>query len=128
MKYAYSTLRVMCYNAKYFAVDQLREAVEYLKTQPQTKFTGLQATTSTTAGTYKLLAQPILPLDQILGKTPREVWAAFDVELDRWRRDLEAASTTSFPYGTHLGLQARKKHDRADSRSRALRTVVRRGL
>jgi hypothetical protein len=92
MKYAYSALRVMCYNAKYFAIDQMREAVEYLKTQPQTEFTGLQATTSTTAGPYKLLAQPILPLDQIIGKTPAEVWDAFDAGVDRWRKSLMIAT------------------------------------
>jgi len=83
MRYAYSTLRAMCYNARYFAIDQLREAVEYLKTHPQTEFTGLQATTNTTAGPYKLLAQPILPLDQILGKTPGEVWARSMLKLIR---------------------------------------------
>ena len=93
MKYTYSTLRVMVYHDKYFPIDQLREAVEYLKTQPQTEHTGLMARTLTTAGDYKLLAEPILPLDKILGMTPREVWAEFDAAVDRSRKSLEARTS-----------------------------------
>ena len=88
MKYEYSTLRVMVYHDKYFPVDQLREAVEYLKTQPQSEHTGLVARTLTAAGTYKLLAEPMLSLGEITGKTPGEVWAAFDAGVDRWRAGL----------------------------------------
>jgi len=89
MKYAYSTFRVMCYQDKYFAVDQLREAVEYLKLQAQTGFTGLVARTNTTAGRYKLLAEPMLSFDQIIGKTSPEVWSLFDALSDRMGRTIE---------------------------------------
>jgi len=97
MKYRYEKLCAMCYDAKDFPIDQMREAVEYLKTQRQTPYTGLQATTSTTAGSYKLLAQPILPLGQILGKTPGEVWDAFDAGVDRWRKSLMRATGERMP-------------------------------
>jgi len=97
MKYAYSTLRVMCYHSREYRVDQMREAVEYLKTQPQTEFTGLQARTSTTAGPYKLQAEPRLPLDKILGKTPAQVWDMFDAEVDRWRKGLLNATGERMP-------------------------------
>jgi hypothetical protein len=90
MQYLYEGLKVMCYHSREFSVDQLREAVEYLKTQPQTEFTGLVAMTSTTAGPYKLLAQPMLSLDQVIGKKPSEVWALFDADVDRQRADLIA--------------------------------------
>jgi hypothetical protein len=46
--------------------------------------------TSTTAGPYKLLAQPMLSLDQVIGKKPSEVWALFDADVDRQRADLIA--------------------------------------
>jgi len=87
----------MCYDAKWFAVDQLREAVEYLRSQPQTPHTGLIARTNTNAGRYKLSAEPMLLLDQILGKTPSEVWAAFDLEVDRWRTGLMRQSERMRP-------------------------------
>lgn len=90
MKYVYSGLKVMCYYSREFAVDQLRPAVEYLKTQPQTEFTGLIARTLTDAGPYKLLAEPMLSLDQIIGKKPSEVWDLFDAGVDRWRAGLIA--------------------------------------
>jgi len=76
--------------SEFFEVGQLREAVEYLKLQPQTPFVGLVARTHTTAGRYKLMAEPMLSLDEILGKTPSEVWALFDAGVDRSRKSLEA--------------------------------------
>ena len=93
MRYVYSILRLMVFYDKYCPVDQLHEAVEYIKTQPQTPFTGLQVSVSTTAGPYKLLTQPILPLSTICGKMPAQVRNAFDVEVDRWRKDLEARTS-----------------------------------
>ncbi len=60
----------------------MREAVEHLKTIPDTGYTGLQASVSVEVGMYKLLAQPIIPLSQILGKKPSEVWEMFDKKVD----------------------------------------------
>jgi hypothetical protein len=43
---------------------------------------GLVARTNTTAGSYKLLAEPMLSLDQIIGKKPSEVWDLFDARVN----------------------------------------------
>lgn len=91
MRYRYSHLIAMCYFSKEFHVDQIRDAVEYLKTEPMTEFTGLVAVTyyQSPNHRFKLEAKPMLNLNQILGKTPTEVWAMFDSDVDRQIRDLE---------------------------------------
>ena len=80
----------MCYDRRFFRIDQLREAVEYLNLQPQTGFTGLVAETTVRAERFQLYAQPMLQLAAILGKTPREVWSRFDCDVDRQVHDLTA--------------------------------------
>lgn len=87
-RYHYDTLRIACLHPVDFAPEDLRAAVEYLKTIKQAKFTGLMAETSTTAGHYKLLARVLLGLDDIIGKTPAEVWEMFDAAVDDQRQGL----------------------------------------
>ncbi len=80
----------MCFDRRFFSTDQLREAVECLKLQPQTGFTGLVAETHVRADRFQLYAQPMLQLAKIVGKTPLEVWFSFDCDVDRQVNDLKA--------------------------------------
>lgn len=81
-RFEYEKLIAMVYEKREFLPSELREAVEYLKTQPQVEgFTGLAASVTVRAGEYVLLAEPVLPLNTILGRTPSEVWAMFDVKV-----------------------------------------------
>lgn len=83
MKYEYQYLEVMCIEHPKYRIDQMREAVEYLRGVPQTGYTGLVATTSVDVPPrFKLLAQPMLQLSDILGKTESQVWAMFDQAVD----------------------------------------------
>jgi hypothetical protein len=90
--YKYTKLTVMCLEPREFGVKDIRSAVEYLKTVPgaleEGTLIGLMATTIVPAGTFILQAEPILPLKQIAGKTPRQVWDAFDQRVTEQRRDL----------------------------------------
>ena len=81
-KYKYTKLRVMCLEAPWFRIDQLREAAEYLKTVPQTGYTGLVAVTNFKDDLINLRPEPMLQLKDILGKTPKEVWDLFDKAVD----------------------------------------------
>ena len=65
-------------------MNQLREAVEHLKSIPDAKYVGLSAFAETVkAGAFLLGPQVFLKLDKIIGRTPTQVWAAFDAEVDR---------------------------------------------
>lgn len=77
-KYRYDKLLVMCFEKREFPIDRLRDAVEYLETVPESKFTGLIAESSVRAGEFRLRAQPMLAMREISGKTPAQVWASFD--------------------------------------------------
>lgn len=83
-RHRYIKLRVACLTPRDFAVSDLRGAVDYLKTIAGTsKHIGLVAIGETVkAGRYLLDPTPMLTLKQISGKTPAEVWAAFDADLD----------------------------------------------
>lgn len=76
----------------------MREAVEYLKTIPDTGFTGLVAiaATITHEAGFKLGAKPRLSLSQIIGKTPKEVWELFDKEVDSQIEGLAKRMTGKF--------------------------------
>ncbi len=89
-RYIYDKLTVACLNAVDYPPTEIRAAVEHLKTIEQAKFTGLQAETDTTVGHYKLRARALIPLSDIIGKTPREVWAMFDAKVDADRASLAA--------------------------------------
>ncbi len=69
----------MCYQIKHFPIDQMREAVEYLKKQPQTPLVGLVGNALVKDGHFQLGATPMLHLDRLTGMTPTQVWHAFDV-------------------------------------------------
>jgi len=75
----------MCYHAKDFGLNQLREAVEYLRTIEQTNHVGIAAIgTVAAAGRYKLIPEPMLKLSEIVGRTPTQVWDLFDQKTDEW--------------------------------------------
>lgn len=95
-KYQYTQLRVMCVEGPYYRLDQMREAVEYLKGVPQTGWTGLQATVPVRTEKISLLAQPILQLSEIVGKVPAEVWAMFDAKVDATVADHEAMRSRTY--------------------------------
>jgi len=81
----------MCLDPRSFGPSQLRLAVEHLKTIPNTDdspFVGLCAETHVRAAKFRLIAKPFLRLDQILGRTPDEVWELFDSDVDEQRRSM----------------------------------------
>ncbi len=71
----------MCYDIKHFSTDRMREAVEYLKKQPQTPLVGLVGSTHVQDELFQLGATPMLHLDRLTGMTPKQVWDAFDVQV-----------------------------------------------
>jgi hypothetical protein len=87
-RYQYDVLKVACFEPVFFKPHDIRAAVEHLKTIEQRKLTGLQAETSTTAGPYLLRAKVLISLDEIIGKTPEQVWAMFDEGVDADRASL----------------------------------------
>src|SRR5688572_24890084 len=92
-RYNYVKLEVSCLTPRVFHVNDLRKAVEYLRSilgadAPGT-FVGLVAETHVSAGKFKLNARPQLSLSEIVGRTPAQVWAAFDAAVDKEREGLE---------------------------------------
>lgn len=84
--YKYEYLEVTCLQVKRFRLDQMREAVEYLKKQqPQSEWVGLTAVThyESKECSFQLKASPLIHLNDILGRTPRELWEMFDAEVTR---------------------------------------------
>ena len=84
--YRYEYFEVTCLERKRFRLDQMREAVEYLKgQQPQSEWVGLTAVTHYKSKEYRfrLEAKPMLTLDQIIGRTPKELWELYDAEVTR---------------------------------------------
>lgn len=80
----------MCFEGPRFRIDQMREAVDRLRLEPETPFIGLQASVTVRAGDLVLLAEPVLPLSRIEGRTPAEVWSIFDSLVDSERAKLAA--------------------------------------
>nr|AUN37309.1 hypothetical protein [uncultured bacterium] len=89
-RYRYKDLYVFCHDdPRYFRPEELRSAVEHLKRMPQRGFTSLVAHGETVdAGPFKLGPNPALRLNQIVGKTPAEVWELFDAGVDEQRKGL----------------------------------------
>lgn len=84
-KYEYDELFVSCLHPKYFDPKDpgsLRAAVEHLRSIERVGFTTITVRVSVAAGKYKLRAPAALYLEQIEGKTPAEVWAMFDAQVD----------------------------------------------
>ena len=90
MKYEYKRLYVRGSEKKRFGVHELQDAIQYLRSQPEALDPRLIAKTKTTIGPYTLFAEPALALDQLNGKSPDEIWCAFDAEVDLWAAGLEA--------------------------------------
>lgn len=86
-QYRYTKLRVMAYQPRDFDPRDpasLRAAVEHLQTIPDAKYVGLQADSETlNVGAFKLIAPAFLKLKDILGKTPAQIWAEFDNQVER---------------------------------------------
>ena len=85
-RYAYDKLVVTCLHSVEFGPGELRAAVECLRAipddRPDKSWIGLMAEVTVPAGRYVLRAQPFLKLNQIVGRTPREVWDIFDKKVD----------------------------------------------
>lgn len=86
----------MCLDGPWYRIDQLREAVEYLKTVPETGYTGLMAETHYKDEVVNLGPQPMLQLKDILGKSPEEVWKMFDQRVDEFVREHRAQRLNPF--------------------------------
>lgn len=96
-RYTYTRIYAAAYQQRYFQIKEMRAAVEYLRTLPgadTAQLVGLGAETSTGGhwpdGTimFKLLAKPFVRLPWIIGKTPVQVWAEFDRQVDEDRKGL----------------------------------------
>lgn len=90
--YKYEYLEVMCLERKRFRLDQMREAVEYLKEQPESDYAGLSAVTSYHSKEFgfRLRASPMITLKNIIGRTPKQLWEMFDAEVSSQIRYREA--------------------------------------
>lgn len=82
-KYRYDLLQVSAFEPRKFAPNDLRGAVEHLKTLDQTGHVGILVEVDVKAGQFRLRAPAFLKLEQIVGKKPAEVWAILDAEIDR---------------------------------------------
>ena len=110
MKYVYESLCVVSSNyTKYFGADQLHDAIAYLRNQSEQDL-HLIARTYTTVGRFRLCAEPALTLDQIIGKTPADIWAAFDAEVDLWAAGREATYPRVRPIGSREKTSFRSHH------------------
>lgn len=89
--YKYDYLEVTCLEPKRFRVDQMREAVEYLKEAAGNGSHRLSAVTSykNEKPKFWLGAKPFIHLKDITGLTPNKIWKIFDVEARRQVRCLE---------------------------------------
>jgi hypothetical protein len=110
MRYVYESLCVASpHFPKYFDIDQLPDAIAYLRSQPAPDLR-LIARTYTTVGRYRLCAEPALTLDWLVGKTPAEIWAAFDAEVDRWAAGLESRYARMRPMDAHGDASSRSQY------------------
>lgn len=100
-RYKYEKLTVLNLKGVEYPITEIRQAVEHLKTLKQAKGTGLEAQTSVRAGRYWLLARPLLKLNQIIGRTPREVWELFDADVDGQRESLKQRDSLSYAPPNH---------------------------
>ena len=83
--YEYDYLEVVCMERRRFRLDQMREAVEYLREQPESDYVGLSAVTryhSKEFG-FRLKASPMITLKNITGRTPKQLWETFDERVTR---------------------------------------------
>lgn len=85
-KHHYDKLFVSCLHPVYFDPADphaLRAAVDQLRREDQTGFTSIIVEAPVQAGPYLLRAPVALYLKDVKGKTPADVWALADLEVDR---------------------------------------------
>ena len=86
-RYAYDKLVVSCLHSVEFAPGEMRAAVECLSQipdeRPDKSWLGLMAEVTVRAGRYVLRAKTFLKLNEIIGRTPHEVWDIFDKQVDQ---------------------------------------------
>ena len=85
-RYARDKLVVSCLHSVEFEPGELRAIPD---DRPDKSWIGLMAEVTVPAGRYVLRAQPFLKLNQIVGRTPREVWEIFDKKVDDGIESLE---------------------------------------
>lgn len=81
-RYRYHHLQVSCYKPKKFHPQDLRKAVEYLKTIEQGPLVGITVKSHVRAGRFRIDAPAFLKLDEIVGKRPSEAWELLDQQID----------------------------------------------
>lgn len=82
-KYRYNKLFISTYPEKiHFHPDDLRGAVDRLRTCEQLQYTKLVAETTIHPGRWHVVAPASLKLADIEGRTPAQVWSAFDAQID----------------------------------------------
>ena len=81
--YKYEYLEVTCLERRKFRVDQMREAVAFLREQPQSEYVGLSAITNYHSKEFgfRLQASPMITLKTIIGRTPKQLWEMFDADV-----------------------------------------------
>lgn len=96
--YEYAYLEVICFESKRFRVDQMREAVEYLRKQPDREYMGLVAVThyKSKEPRFGLQARAFIHLKDLAGLTPNKVWKIFDAEVTKQVRYLEGRLTPRY--------------------------------
>ena len=83
--YKYEYLEVVCMERRKFRLDQMREAVAYLREQPESEYVGLAAITNYHSKEFgfRLQASPMITLKNITGRTPKQLWETFDERVTR---------------------------------------------
>ncbi len=81
--YKYEHLEVVCTERRKFRLDQMREAVAYLREQPESDYIGLSAITNYHSKEFgfRLKASPMITLKNITGRTPNQLWEMFDADV-----------------------------------------------
>ena len=85
-RYRYDRIRVLASKPRDFDPRDptaLAQAVEHLRAIPDAKYVGLNVQVLVNAGRFNLDAPGFLKLDQIISRTPAQVWEALDAQIDR---------------------------------------------
>jgi hypothetical protein len=81
-RFRYDCIVVRFWEERLFSVDQMRDAVELLRTAPDTTHSGLSAVAQVKHGELFVMAQPVIPYREIVGKTPKKLWAMLDERVE----------------------------------------------
>ena len=91
-KFKYDRICITAYEIREFDPRDprsLRAAIEHLKAMPDAKYTGLIVEAPVRPGKYRLRAPVFMKLDQIIGKTAKQIWDHCDSEIERQIRYFE---------------------------------------